>query len=285
MDLKDLLFPPLNSRRSQGILPEVVFGEEIPKDIYQVSPIEALTPELRSNIQKLQEMNSGWAYHHFDDEQILEFIQENYGREILNRYLRISPAYGAARADLFRYLLIYKKGGVYLDIKSSMRRPLDEVLKRGDRYLLSYWNNQAGESFEGWGMHPELDISPRGELQQWFIVAAPGHPFLRAVVETVLSNIDLYNYRLHGGGRKGVLRTTGPIAYTSAILPHVEESDFRWVDSEADLGFEYSVYRNESHRTLFKKHYTQLSEPIVRMQSWRGLQSTLVGLLKRIHRH
>ena len=64
-----------------------------------------------------------------DDADINEYIGRAYGERLLGEFNRISPSYGATRADFFRYLLLYREGGVYLDIKSSMERPLDEVLQ------------------------------------------------------------------------------------------------------------------------------------------------------------
>ena len=97
-----------------------------------------------------------------------------------------------AKADLFRYLLIYAAGGVYLDLKSSIRDSLTRTLQPSDRYLLSHWRNRSGEEFEGWGLWDELRDFENGEFQQWHIVAVRGHPFLRAVLEKVLSNLALY---------------------------------------------------------------------------------------------
>lgn len=42
----------------------------------------------------------------------------------------------------------------------------------------------------GLGLHPDLAHMAEGELQQWRVIAAPGHPFLRAVIKSDLSNID-----------------------------------------------------------------------------------------------
>jgi hypothetical protein len=145
-----------------------------------------------------------------------------------------------------------------------MRRPLREVIRPDDRYLLSYWRNAAGEEFEGWGLDPELTLSPRGEFQQWYIASSPGHPFLRAVIEQVLENIVCYSPVLDGTGWPGVLRTTGPTAYTLAILPELERHSHRLVDSIEDLGFQYSLYATAgSHQALFGRHYVDRSEPIV----------------------
>ena len=35
---------------------------------------------------------------------------------MLNIYNSIDESYGPCRADLFRYLILYDKGGIYLDI-------------------------------------------------------------------------------------------------------------------------------------------------------------------------
>ena len=59
-----------------------------------------------------------------------------------------------ARADFFRYLLVYQLGGVYLDIKSSLDKPLKDVLRAEDQFILTHWDNRPGEQYEGIGIYP-----------------------------------------------------------------------------------------------------------------------------------
>lgn len=226
----------------------------------------SLPAELEHNVEHIRRMNPDWEHRLYGAEDMVAFIREHYGERVLEYFERINPSYGAARADLFRYLLLYQRGGVYLDVKSSLRRPLNEVLRAGDRYLLSRWRNKPGEEFEGWGLHPEIGDAD-GEFQQWHIVAAAGHPFLRAVIERVLRNLRRYNPVLHGQGWIGVIRTTGPIAYTLAVRPLLPSHPHRMVDAQAELGFQYSIYPSADsspHQSLFRAHYTQLREPLVR---------------------
>ena len=110
------------------------------------------------------------------------------------------------------------------------------MIRPSDTYILSHWRNAPGEPFEGWGLHPEC--GPYGEYQQWHIIAAPQHAFLRATISAVMWNIDNYSIEHHGVGKPGVLRTTGPIAYTKAITPLVDRYEHRLVDIES-LGFVY----------------------------------------------
>jgi len=275
--------PKLNQPPSSYALPAVEQGEFIPKIIHQTYFSQTVPEEIQANIAKLKSINPGWDYRFYTDQDILDFIGSNYDARVLEYFNRINPAYGAAKADLFRYLVVYRCGGAYLDIKSSTSIALDTVLVSDDRYLLSYWENRPGQEFEGFGMHPELDAAT-GEFQQWHVIAAPGHPFLKAVIEAVLSNIDRYLPSLHGAGQHGVVRVTGPVAYTMAILPLLSLHEHRIVVSESDLGLQYSIYKKFSHMHISKAtHYTVLKEPIVFLSSIRNATSKFVAMLQKIN--
>ncbi|GAC1409885.1 MAG: hypothetical protein NVSMB6_10040 [Burkholderiaceae bacterium] len=246
-----------------SILPDIPEATVIPKLIHQTSSTKDLPAELQQNIANLKALNPDWEYRFYDDNDIHVFLKSNYNKRILEYFNRINPVYGAARADLFRYLLVYKLGGVYLDIKSTATRPLNKVLHQTDRFLLSGWQNRPGERFEGWGIPADVKGVVGGEYQQWYIIAAPGHPFLRAVILRVLKNIDRYHPVLNGTGLPGVLRLTGPIAYTLAIAPLLKQHSHRYVNSETDLGLGYSIYATLEHRAIFKAHYSVLEDSVV----------------------
>jgi hypothetical protein len=194
---------------------------------------------------------------------------------------RIRPEYGAARADVFRYLLLYKRGGVYLDIKSGLTRPLDEILLPDDQALLSQWDTQGIAGRARFGKHPEINL-PGGELQQWQIISAAGHPFLRAVIEDVLNNIASYNPWRHGTGGEGVYRVTGPIAYTKAIVPLMSQNPHRLViDTEA--GLIYSAIKS-SHKKLFKGHYLRRTDSIIKQRGIALLSGWSYDMARRAKR-
>jgi mannosyltransferase OCH1-like enzyme len=251
----------------------------IPRIIHQTAPTKGKLHDLiHDNIRRLKALNDNWDYHLYDDAECRTFIRDCYGSDMLTYFERISPLYGAARADVFRYLLLYEYGGVYLDVKSTATLPLDDVLQPNDEYLLSGWR----------------DGSVKNEYQQWHIIASPKHPFLGAVIEAVLSNIDKYNPLTDGIGKRGVLRVTGPTAYTDAIRRIESANACRVVDIE-DLGFRYSIFHRFSHQEIFHNHYSKQIEPIVyrddysklarfaikRVTQYRGLRRDVKNLIKR----
>ena len=250
-------------------LPNFEMGNRIPKVIHQIflsNYCDALPIEIQENIRKIKQLNRDWKHFLYYEADVEAIILKHYGLEVFQVYQSINFSYGAARADFFRYLLMYAEGGVYLDIKSSVTRPLDDVIASDDLYILSKWDNQHPD----WGVHRELESFGHGEYQQWHIIAVAGHPFLRGVIERVINNIQQYNIFNEGVGRRAVLRITGPVAYTLGIESVKSLHPFREIDIVQDFGFEYNIYealaQNENHKHLFGKHYSKLRTPIVNKQ-------------------
>lgn len=263
----------------QKILPLMKPKGYIPKIIFQTYKTKDIKDDIIcKNIVHLKEINPGYQYKLFDDDDIIDFIKENYNTVILNYFNRISPNYGAAKADLFRYLLIYAKGGIYLDIKSSVTKPFDESILYGDKLILSHWDNEEGRQHENWGYYREIQHINQGEYQQWHIIADSGHPIIREVIIQVLKNIDNYNPYKDGVGLMGTLKTTGPIVYSNIVHNMIQKRytlDYRIVDGVNDIGLLYSIYEAEGgcffHKIALKIDYNRLSVPIIQGSCKQGL--------------
>jgi len=224
----------------------------IPRTIYQTSAggPGAASAELRA-------MNPSFAYRHYTDAEAEAWVRAHCDAEVLGAYRSINPAYGPCRADLFRYLLMYAEGGVYLDIKSGTALPLERFLRPDDAYLLSNWCEGAC----GRANWDALVGTGFGEYQQWWIACAPRHPFLRAVIRACLANIAAYAHDPTDPwtyGKRGVLLLTGPIAYTRAIRPIARDHASRFAPSSFDGAFVYSRAAHEH-----AAHYSTLTAPIV----------------------
>jgi inositol phosphorylceramide mannosyltransferase catalytic subunit len=237
----------------------------IPKIIHQTYGSHDLPEALRRNVADLKASNPGWDYRFYDDAAIEAFLLEHYDPAIHALYQRINPRYGAARADIFRYLVVYKLGGVYIDIKSRFLRPIDEVLRGDEAFILSQWSNGPGQKYEGFGLKREVAHIAGGEFQQWHVIAAPRHPFLHAVLLAVFDGIDRYTPWRSGTGKVGVIRLTGPIVYTLTIAPLMREHPCRLLANESEIGLEYSVVPGDTHKALFKSHYTASETSVVRL--------------------
>jgi hypothetical protein len=57
----------------------------------------------------------------------LKFIEENYEKRYADAYMKLIPK--AYQADLFRYLVMYRYGGVYMDFSMKPLIPLKDIIK------------------------------------------------------------------------------------------------------------------------------------------------------------
>ena len=248
-----LLFIPRKSVQESFDNNNMIHG--IPKCIYQTcEKIDTLPEKIKKNINYIKRMNKDWKHVLYDDNMIIDFITTYYGKNMLDIYNKINPKYGPARADLFRYLLMYKKGGVYLDIKSGTNKPLNEIITEETFYLAHWPGKEWSEKFP-----------PNGEFQNWWIISPPGHPFIKNVIDKVSKNILNCNYN-DKTGKNGVLHITGPLAYTEAILEVLNKYKHKIYNTGDELGFKYNNIEGHEwgdHIKLFKKHYTTLTEPII----------------------
>ena len=236
----------------------------IPRHLVHIVPSQdGLAPELRDNLQAQSRANPGWEHLVFTDADALAFIEAQFERRYLDALNRIDPAYGPARSDLMRYLIMYRLGGVYLDNKSGVSRPLDDIVRPDDEFIVSQWYLEPDQARTGYGFHPELSRVPSGEFQNWVIITRPGHPFLAAVIEAVVNNIARYSVKTFGVGKAGVLRLTGPIAYTLAIAPILDQHPHRRVFClEAGLLYAASG-QSRRHELVSSLHYSRLRHPVV----------------------
>lgn len=92
----------------------------IPLHIYQTWHTKKLPPKMRECVEKLKKDNPEFEHHLYDDKMCRMYIKQNYSEDVLNAFDKLVP--GAYKADLWRYCILYKEGGIYLDIKFKCAR-------------------------------------------------------------------------------------------------------------------------------------------------------------------
>jgi mannosyltransferase OCH1-like enzyme len=162
----------------------------IPKIIHQTFKSSKLPFLTRWHIAGFRKKNPAYVYEFYDDARIASFLQEEFEPEVYNLYSRLNI--GAAKADFFRYAVLFKKGGIYVDIDSGINSRLDDFILPGDVAVIT----REGD--------PTL-------YAQWALIYGPGHPFLQKTIKMVLENIRTNKYP------HDVHRMTGPTVYTLAI--------------------------------------------------------------------
>jgi len=88
----------------------------IPLHIYQVwHDFKEMPKAVKESTQLIKEQNQEFEHHLYDEPMCRAFIKDNFPKKVVDAYDSIVPH--AIKADLWRYCILYKKGGIYLDSK------------------------------------------------------------------------------------------------------------------------------------------------------------------------
>jgi inositol phosphorylceramide mannosyltransferase catalytic subunit len=162
----------------------------IPKTIFQTFKSSDLPFITRWHIKSFRKRNPEYRYEFYDDSKIEQFFEREFSDEVIKAYKRLNI--GAAKADMFRYAILYKQGGVYLDIDGGIKGKLKDFIREDDHAIITKEGN------------PDLYV-------QWALVSEAGHPFLKRTLDLILENIETNRFP------HDVHAMTGPGVYTRAI--------------------------------------------------------------------
>lgn len=174
----------------------------IPKVVYQTHPTCRLPKVTINAIQEMKAINPEYEFVQYDDQQIDEFVKTYFDNEVYDCFSSLN--YGAAKADLWRYCLMYQKGGIYLDIDSIITGSLDEIIESHDDCIVTRENNPA-------------------YFNQWILISAPGNQiFARAI------NICCQRIRNYKPDRDNIVYVTGPGAFTTAVNDMINSQNIQF---------------------------------------------------------
>ena len=110
---------------------------EIPYVVYKTGPFkkEELPVEIVQAFENIIKNNPKYRIEYFDDTESRNFIKKHFSEDILKAFDKIVP--GAYKADLFRYCVLYQKGGIYSDLSQQFKVPFSEIIDhKYDRLVL-----------------------------------------------------------------------------------------------------------------------------------------------------
>lgn len=142
---------------------------KIPKIIHQSWKTESV-PEVWLPYQTaVKKFHPDWEYILWTDESSEAYVAKEYP-DFLPIYQGFSR--NIMRADVFRYLIMYKMGGMYLDLDYEMLRPFDF---EEEKLVLPMNREKAfGDAYDGLG--------------NAIFASVPGHPFWKAVIDDMTAN-------------------------------------------------------------------------------------------------
>jgi hypothetical protein len=146
-------------------------GNVIPKRVVQTDKTAALPVRARAAVANIRLLNPDFDYIFFDNAAVEDFVRTHYPE-----YMELFHSFPVPiqRYDFWRYLAIHKLGGFYFDVDVFLAASLEPLLIKECVFPFERltWSEYLRRRH---GMYIEIGNYAFG--------AAPGHPFIEAVIE------------------------------------------------------------------------------------------------------
>ncbi len=238
-----------NSVNSNSIVPETTKSESNQNSIEVTLSLDKIPKHIfitskKANAQTLFpcHKNDEFVYVEYDNQKMMELLTHEYNKT--NKEIDQLMHHIVEQSDLWRYTVINKYGGLYLDTDASCKHRVHDWLELYDlrklsdqpsspsNYILDQLLNHVTIPFqklvtdsnnvinvdmvigvEFYGMENPKDI----QFVQWALLSKPNNPILNDVVNIVLENLNSIN------DTKGNIEDrTGPKAWTKGILDFID---------------------------------------------------------------
>lgn len=214
----------------------------IPLNLYQTWSSLELPHKMRQTVETLKRLNPELTHYLYDDRMCREFIRENYPEDVLYTFDKLKP--GAYKADLWRYCILYKYGGVYLDIKFECIN--------GFR-LIQLMNQE-------WFVR-DLPCENKPGIYQALLVCYPNNTIMYNCIQKVVENVKNTVYGTNS------LYITGPQMMTEFFDPTQIQAlelylseDVRICNASGPILKIYDEYRHEQRRIHYNNVYGTMYE-------------------------
>ena len=114
--------------------------DSIPMIIYQTEKNKNIIPD--KVYKNIKTYASNYKHFIYDDTECKAFLKKYYKPIVLDKFNSIQS--GAHKADLWRYCILFLYGGIYLDIKTVLIKPIKYIFnKKYTFYSIKSMHNNA----------------------------------------------------------------------------------------------------------------------------------------------
>jgi mannosyltransferase OCH1-like enzyme len=229
----------------------------IPNSVYQTWETNRLGRTHLKQLEAFRELNPDYSFEFFDNEGMNSYMKEYYASHPIYEVFA-KARFGPLKTDIWRYCILYQRGGLYFDINKSIDLPLREMIRKNDKALISFEQNAVKASVD-WEapfeirhllQHPELIII------NWGLAFTAGHSFLLKTIQNILADYPKWKMNVVPNVKDAITRFTGPLMFTKSIW----ESLRQMPDAEfTQAGIDFHGRGNPSMRRSWSRYLSLLS--------------------------
>ncbi|NQU17552.1 MAG: hypothetical protein HQ564_05745 [Candidatus Saganbacteria bacterium] len=197
---------------------------KIPNVVYQTWESNKLGKTHFKELKKFRGMNMDYSFEFFDNLRMDNYMSKYYRSHKIHQIYQ-NAKFGPLKTDIFRYCILFERGGIYFDINKSVNISLRDIIQDNDEAIISFEQNPIRE-FIDWEApkktkkilkHPELIVL------NWGLAFTRGHVFLAKIIDNIVNDYKSWKMKRVSNVKSAIVQFTGPLMLTRSIWQVIED--------------------------------------------------------------
>lgn len=238
--------------------------QKIPLTVYQTAESRSVHPLHARSIAAFRALNPELSFQLFDGAGRDRYMADCWGNHpVFDIYQR--SIFGQMKADIFRYCIIWERGGYYFDFNKGCAVPLTSLHPADAEGLVTAESNPVV-------VFPRLEAArvmthPENLYAQWGFGFRPEHPVLRAAIDRIIEIEPFFRDRSYAKPKVSLLTMSATGLFTDVLRSFFAENGPSGIE-QSGIDFNgHGIFRLRGAKIQMARshHYSRVEDsPIVR---------------------
>ena len=246
------------------------YSKKIEPNFFQTFKSSKVDEDHNEKYSNFRKKNPEFNFYFFDDLDMDEYMEKNWSHRKIYKIYKDS-IFGASKADIWRYCILYQYGGIYLDFDSSIEFELSTIPNDVSEFISFEKNKISSQISEDYtpdyaflnNLPKEYKdkIHPENLVIQWLLIYKKNHPILMTAIEEIEKNYEFFLGKKFKSAHMAIVNYTGPVILTKAVRDYVISKSEIY---QKGIDFENQVtFKNVSKEGVYfndESYYKKISD-------------------------
>jgi len=211
---------------------------KIPLIVYQMWINNVFPKTLGKQIKNFRNLNPDVEFilmsHNEVNQYMLEFYKDHQIYKIFQK-----AKYYQIKADIFRYCILHERGGIWFDIKSSLKIPITQLFNCNSEAIISYEKNDINFNKNNNFKSSRIFQYPNKKILIWGLAFCKKNVILKNIIEAICLNYKNFKNKIFLNPKNAILDFTGTHLFTKIVKQEMMRNNFMKIQQ---LGIDFNSY-------------------------------------------
>ncbi len=228
---------------------DIYSNKQLPNIVYQTWVNNSLPWRMAKSIKIFREINKDFSFILYDHNERDKYMLESWGNRKIYQIYKNS-VFQSSKADIWRYCILFEKGGYYFDIKSSCKTPISKLkVSRGATISYEPHNTYIPPSLEIFKNNKNIDLNV---ILNWAFGFKKKHPLLKIQIENIEKYSEFFKGKIFQNPKAAILAFTGPGMLTKSYRDYLKIHNKKIIANGIDFNGS-GIYEIEGSQYRYKQ--------------------------------